>query len=108
VIAMILAMMYLVTSSTALAHGLSHPPAHDAGRADACSEISDDHGDHAGAQGCFFCNHGPAVAIVAIAPLCAVPAAAYQVLVTAPVQEHPAARAGYSPPLRAPPVHSLR
>jgi hypothetical protein len=113
ILTLLVAMMYLATSSTALAHGLSHAQrALDVG----CSMSESGKGSHSSivapaidvssTSDCFFCHHGPAVALTVVPGAAPAPSMALgTVAAVSPAQAISAFRPAL-PSLRAPPALS--
>lgn len=121
ILTFVVALMYLCTSTTAIAHGLSHAPLDGAcdraamiGAADVtidvlAPEIVSDHDDaveRSISQECFFCHQGPAVAVASVPRALASPSMTPSSIVTVLSADAISALRVYVPSLRAPPTRS--
>jgi hypothetical protein len=101
---LLVATMYVVTSSTAVVHGLSHLERLGSDRVSARIDAPAAPGDAPG--DCFFCFHGPAIAMIAAPAALPAPAPAHNSVDTMGSVSPTAAAPQLTPPLRAPPVRS--
>jgi hypothetical protein len=106
-LAFIVALMYVATSSTAAIHGLSHGqrPATDNGACDH-ERVADIATESMPSGDCFFCFHGPAIALVGAPAAPVTTAPEYRPLCHPATVDAPTTSPVLSPPLRAPPTRS--
>lgn len=102
-LALLVALLYLATSAPAAVHG----PTHAQRESSHCAAMEHSgESSEAGSSGCFYCHHGPAVAIVGAPKAPASPSTAYEAYLPARATEEISALRAPFASLRAPPFRS--